>query len=66
MVFFIILLVSVFQWFIDGKRNFTGPRVDIDTLQNGEVVGVEQPYSEDMSGSGSGEYGDESKAPEKV
>lgn len=52
-VFFIILLVSVFQWFIDGRKNFTGPRIDIDALQNGEVVGMEPSYSEDGSGAGS-------------
>ena len=52
-VFFIILLVSVFQWFFDGRKNFTGPRIDIDALQNGEVVGMEPSYSEDGSGVGS-------------
>jgi hypothetical protein len=58
-VFFIILMVSVFQWFIDGRKNFTGPRVDIDALQNGEVVGMEPGFSED--GSGTRSIGDESK-----
>jgi len=57
-VFFIILVVSVFQWFIDGRKNFTGPRVDIDALQNGEVVGMEPGYSEDGS---AGSLGEETK-----
>ena len=52
-VFFIILVISVFQWFIDGKKNFTGPRVDIGALQNGEVVGMEPGDVENTSGSGS-------------
>ena len=56
-VFFIILMVSVFQWFIDGKKNFTGPRIDIGALQNGEVVGME-PASEDQS---AGSLGEDSK-----
>jgi choline transport protein len=58
-VFFIILLVSVVQWFVDGRKNFTGPRVDIDALQNGEVVGMEPGYSE--NGSAGGSIGTESK-----
>jgi hypothetical protein len=28
--FGIILGVSTIQWFIDGRKNFTGPRADID------------------------------------
>ncbi|KAJ5545553.1 Amino acid/polyamine transporter I [Penicillium sp. DV-2018c] len=27
--FAIIILISVFQWIVDGRKNFTGPRVDI-------------------------------------
>lgn len=27
--FAVIIIISVFQWFIDGRKNFTGPRVDI-------------------------------------
>jgi choline transport protein len=60
-VFFIILVVSVVQWFVDGKRNFHGPRVDIDALQNGEVVGMEPTgYSEDGS-TAAGSFGNEAK-----
>ncbi|TVY83674.1 Amino-acid permease [Lachnellula suecica] len=44
-VFAIILIVSIIQWFVDGKKNFTGPRVNIENLQNGEVVGVEPVIS---------------------
>jgi choline transport protein len=63
-VFFIILVVSILQWVFDGRKNFTGPRVDIDALQNGEVVGLQpSPSSED--GSGSGSYGDDSKVAAK-
>lgn len=28
--FAIILIISVIQWFVDGRKNFTGPRTDID------------------------------------
>jgi hypothetical protein len=27
--FGIILFVSTFQWFVDGRKNFTGPRTDM-------------------------------------
>ena len=29
-VFFIILVISVVQWFVDGRKNYTGPRVEVD------------------------------------
>jgi choline transport protein len=28
--FAIVLIISMIQWVIDGKKNFTGPKVDID------------------------------------
>ncbi|TVY57353.1 putative amino-acid permease [Lachnellula cervina] len=40
-VFAIILIISIVQWFVDGKKNFTGPRINIESLQNGEVIGVD-------------------------
>lgn len=45
-VFFIILIISIIQWFVDGKKNFTGPRVDV---QNGEVIGVDASQEEESS-----------------
>jgi hypothetical protein len=27
--FAVIIIISVFQWFIDGRKNFTGPRVNV-------------------------------------
>jgi hypothetical protein len=30
----------VVQWFVDGKQNFTGPRVDLDAIGEGHVVGI--------------------------
>ncbi|TVY49114.1 putative amino-acid permease [Lachnellula occidentalis] len=40
-VFAIIVIISIIQWFVDGKKNFTGPRINMELLQNGEVVGVD-------------------------
>jgi hypothetical protein len=27
--FAVIIMISVFQWIVDGRKNFTGPRVDL-------------------------------------
>ncbi|OJI96686.1 hypothetical protein ASPVEDRAFT_78444 [Aspergillus versicolor CBS 583.65] len=34
--FAIILIISVFQWIVDGRKNYTGPRVEmtLDSLEN--------------------------------
>jgi choline transport protein len=40
-VFFIILIISIVQWIVDGRKNFTGPRVNLESLQTGAVVGLD-------------------------
>ena len=42
--------MSIVQWFIDGKKHFTGPRIDVDALQNGEVVGMDPRLGDYGSG----------------
>lgn len=43
------------QWFVDGKKNFSGPRVNIENLANGEVVGMNPELSrEEGYGNGNG------------
>ncbi|KAL8925667.1 MAG: hypothetical protein Q9208_003350 [Pyrenodesmia sp. 3 TL-2023] len=32
-VFAIIILISAFQWFVDGRKNFKGPRVELSVVQ---------------------------------
>ncbi|EPE32742.1 hypothetical protein GLAREA_07876 [Glarea lozoyensis ATCC 20868] len=44
-VFFIILVISVVQWFVDGRKNFTGPQVNVDELQAGVVAGMDPVMS---------------------
>jgi choline transport protein len=51
--FFIIFVISMVQWIVDGRKNFTGPRFDADALQNGEVVGMDPGSLRDGSVSGS-------------
>ena len=50
-------MISIVQWFVDGKKNFTGPRVNLDDLQNGAVVGMDPTMSADQ-GSSSNMYKD--------
>ncbi|OCT46463.1 Choline transport protein [Cladophialophora carrionii] len=38
--FAIVLVISTMQWFIDGRKNYTGPQIDIDALKAGEIVGM--------------------------
>ena len=38
--FAIVLVVSVVQWFVDGRKNYTGPRLDVEALKKGEIVGM--------------------------
>lgn len=47
--FGIVLIISLLQWFIDGRKNFTGPRVDIDELSHGVTVGQAPLEQEDSS-----------------
>lgn len=28
----IILIISTFQWIIDGRKNYTGPRMNVDVV----------------------------------
>jgi len=38
--FAIVLVVSVIQWWVDGRKNFRGPRVEVmDAMRKGEIVG---------------------------
>jgi choline transport protein len=38
--FAIIMIISTVQWFVDGRKNFTGPKLDLDAMQSGVVVGM--------------------------
>lgn len=38
--FAIVLIISTIQWFVDGRKNYTGPQIDIDALKAGEIVGM--------------------------
>lgn len=44
--FGIVLVVSVVQWYVDGRKNYSGPRLNLDALKSGVVVGM--PPVEDV------------------
>jgi choline transport protein len=35
----IVLLISLFQWIVDGRKNFTGPRHGLEELTHGVMPG---------------------------
>ncbi len=50
--FAIVLIISTIQWFVDGRKNYTGPQIDLDALKAGEIVGM---APEDGAGDGAGD-----------
>lgn len=44
--FGIILFISTFQWFIDGRKNFTGPRTDMGLEVLEAMKSNEQPEAD--------------------
>jgi choline transport protein len=46
--FAIIIIISTVQWFVDGRKNFTGPRHDVN-LEVLEAVQSEQVGPEDAT-----------------
>ncbi|KAK8107569.1 amino acid/polyamine transporter I [Apiospora kogelbergensis] len=39
--FGVMILIAVTTWFIDGRKHYVGPQVDVDGLLNGKVEGME-------------------------
>ncbi|KAK8094316.1 amino acid/polyamine transporter I [Apiospora hydei] len=39
--FGVMLLIAVTTWFVDGRKHYVGPQVDVDGLLNGKVEGME-------------------------
>lgn len=33
-------MISTITWFVEGRKNYTGPRINLDNLANGETVGI--------------------------
>ena len=45
--FGIILLISTIQWFVDGRKNYHGPQIDMEAMRKGEVIGVTGDLQDD-------------------
>jgi hypothetical protein len=39
--FAIVVITATIQWFVDGKKNFHGPQIDLDVLKEGGVVALD-------------------------
>jgi hypothetical protein len=50
--FGVMVLIAAFQWIFDGRKNYTGPQIDVDMLVPGPVEGSAVDMVEE-SGSGS-------------
>ena len=49
--FAIVIIISISQWYVDGKKNYTGPKLDVDAMKNGDVVGLaSEPSNGDTAG----------------
>ena len=38
--FAIIVIISTIQWFVDGRKNYSGPRIDAEAMKNADVMGM--------------------------
>ncbi|CAG8933562.1 unnamed protein product [Penicillium salamii] len=45
--FAVIIIISVFQWIVDGRKNFTGPRIDM-TIDALDIMPTRQELESDM------------------
>ena len=52
--FGIILIISVIQWVVDGRKNFKGPHVDPVILEQANLEGISTGHSNVDNGAASG------------
>ena len=45
--FGIVFIISSFQWIVDGRKNFVGPRMDVDPLEGEVAVNIVAPTTSD-------------------
>lgn len=44
--FGVILLISCATWFIDGRKHYKGPSLDVEGMLNGKVEGIDPTQHE--------------------
>lgn len=59
--FFIVLVIATVEWFVNGRANFKGPKINLEALSNGEVVGITAEESQNEGRSVQAEEEDKSK-----
>ena len=64
--FAIILIISLIQWFVDGRKNYTGPKLDMDAMMAGEVEGLAVSNTHDSNAAGNGIGNGQMKEKEKI
>ncbi|EXJ96496.1 hypothetical protein A1O1_01622 [Capronia coronata CBS 617.96] len=64
--FAIVLVISVIQWFVDGRKNYTGPQIDVDALRSGAVVGMAPVESRAEQKSEDTLFGDQKKESPRI
>lgn len=47
--FAIVVIISVIQWFVDGRKNYKGPQIDVAALAAGEVEGLNPAETHDSA-----------------
>ena len=52
--FAIIIIISAVQWIVDGRKNYTGPQLDVGATSNGEVEGLSVTGSHNSGPSNNG------------
>ena len=48
--FAIVLIVSIIQWYVDGKKNYSGPKLDVEAMKTGQVQGLAPEPSNEEDG----------------
>lgn len=38
--FFIVLVIATVEWFVNGRTKFKGPKVNLEALAHGDVMGI--------------------------
>lgn len=38
--FGVVLVIAVFQWIVDGRKNYEGPQIDPEAMSKGVVEGI--------------------------
>lgn len=44
--FGVVLVIAVFQWIVDGRKNYEGPQIDPEAMSKGIVEGITSVESE--------------------